>query len=209
VSNPFPSSLIVSCRWFRGNRIHARERSDHTQAVPLGSAALPGSCTVAFLPCGVPLPVVRALAAWPGDWSSLRSARRRSWGSCPSQFCPASGGATSLPFRTHMPFAPPHPPRLIFVGLIHVRSFGPLTDRLWQSESRVGGVRLLGFAPVCGCACGCHRRRTRSCHGLCLLQGMRTPSWCIGSGTSPDQSSAAALVRPVDAQAAPSAHGLR
>jgi len=136
-------------------------------------------------------------------------ARRRSWGSCPSQFCPASSGATSLPFRTHMPFAPPHPPRLIFVGLIHVRSFGPLTDRLWQSESRVGGVRLLGFAPVCGCACGCHRRRTRSCHGLCLLQGMRTPSWRIGSGTSPDQSSAAALVRPVDAQAAPSAHGLR
>jgi len=42
---------------------HARERSDHVQAVPLGSAALPGSCTVAFLPRGVPLPVVRALAA--------------------------------------------------------------------------------------------------------------------------------------------------
>jgi len=51
-------------------------------------------------------PRFRAFAAWPDEWSFPQFARRRSWGSCPSQSCPATGGATFLPSRAHVPFAP-------------------------------------------------------------------------------------------------------
>jgi len=44
--------------------------------------------------------------------------RRRSWGSSLRRFNPASGGHASLHSRAHMPFAPSHLTRLIFVGLI-------------------------------------------------------------------------------------------
>jgi len=44
--------------------------------------------------------------------------RRRSWGSSLRRFNPASGGHASLHSRAHMPFAPSHLTRLIFVGVI-------------------------------------------------------------------------------------------
>lgn len=93
----------------------------------------------------------RPCATWPGD-AGLPSlvARRRSWGSLPSQVSshkrvddvtrfdathsripdlavqnPEFHGPISLPVRAHVPFVPPHPPRLIFVGV---------TDRLLEKR---------------------------------------------------------------------------
>jgi len=72
---------------------HARERSDHTRALPLYSAARAGSCTVAFLRRGVPLPnglgPRRGLA---GRLVSSLVVRRRSWGSSLRRFTPVTGG---------------------------------------------------------------------------------------------------------------------
>jgi len=77
-----------------------------------------------------------------------------------------------LPVRAHLPFVPPRPPRLIFVGV---------TDRLLESTRSAkaigrgcGGVDFWASTPVCGPP---PRRtfgqRNASCHGLCLLQGCR------------------------------------
>jgi len=141
---------------------------------------------------------LRPCATWPGD-AGLPSfvARRRSWGSIPSQVSsrlrvdarhtfdathpqipglaaqdPGFQGSAFLPVRAHLPFVPPRPPRLIFVGV---------TDRLLEkrdlqkrSAGDSDGVDFWALAPVCDpppeqlVGPG-----ARSCLGLCLLQGCR------------------------------------
>ena len=98
----------------------AHERPDHTPAPPLRSRARHGSCTVAH--------VARCSATRAGRLSrpgrASRSfpqnlARRRSWGStCPSQICSRRPGDSASPWnRARVPFVPPRPPRLFFVGV--------------------------------------------------------------------------------------------
>jgi hypothetical protein len=83
-------------------------------------------------------------------------------------------GPTSLPVRAHMPFVPPRPPRLIFVGV---------TDRLLETRS----AKAIGLGIRMASTSGLHSRlrsapgatrgpRERSCLGLCLLQGCRALS---------------------------------
>jgi hypothetical protein len=139
-------------------------------------------------------------AAWPGD-AGLPSVRRPTallgFNAPFAGLLPRTGGRTSqarrlnervhrsisadmkrsfcsafLPVRAHVSFVPLRPPRLIFVGV---------TDRLLEkrdlqkrSTGDADGVDFWASTPVCGPpAPATHEPGTRSCLGLCLLQGCR------------------------------------
>lgn len=105
-ADQLPSSSIDSCRCAPGEPVRTLASDPNTRAVPLQSAARTGSCTVAFLRRGVPLPSVSGLRSLAGRMvlPSVRPAALM--GFCPSQSCPATGEPTFLPSRAHVPFAP-------------------------------------------------------------------------------------------------------
>jgi hypothetical protein len=92
--------------------------------------------------------------------------------------------STFLPVRAHVPFVPPRPPRLIFVGvtdrLLEVtrsaKAIGRGQDGIdfWASRSRLRSVSPALVGPG-----------KRSCLGLCLLQGCRTHCRASPAGSTP------------------------
>jgi len=65
-ADQLPSSSIDSCRCAPGEPVRTLASDPNTRAVPLQSAARTGSCTVAFLRRGVPLPSVSGLRSLAG-----------------------------------------------------------------------------------------------------------------------------------------------
>ena len=150
--------------------------------------ALPGRTTQVFPSAfrrptallGFIIPFAGLIPQPGGHAETLAFASRRTCGSTP--LC--SSASTFLPVRTHVPFVPPPPPRLIFVGV---------TDRLLElqdlqkrSAGDADGVDFWALAPVCGPS----RQRVvwltkRSCLGLCLLQGCRAHFAVHRPGSTP------------------------
>jgi len=102
----------------------------------------------------------------------LWSVRRRSWGSTLRSFVPAPGGAAFLRRRAHVPFAPAAAP-INFRRVDQVRPVGITMEpekgrtRSAADERSTSGLHSrLRSAPVVIVF-----RGTRSCLGLCLLQG--------------------------------------
>lgn len=85
------SSSIVRAGGIGETVPHARERPGHLERRRFFSAARAGSCADAFLGAAFRYPNYSSSAAWPGEWSFPRFARRRSWGSSLRRFTPAGG----------------------------------------------------------------------------------------------------------------------
>lgn len=125
----------------------AHGRPDHTRAPPLRIRAHVGSCTVAFLPRGVPLPV-HGPPARPGRASRSfprpRPTALMGFTSALRRFDPAGRVASTSPWnRARVPFVPPRPPRLIFVGVTHRPSHRGDPAERWvrDEDASTSGLR--------------------------------------------------------------------
>jgi hypothetical protein len=129
----------------------------------------------------------------------LFAVRRRSWGSTTpfAGFIPQPGGhaslasrgghehtvvliaSTFLPVRAHVPFVPPVSAPIDFRR--GDRSPVGVTRSAKAIGRGCGWHRLLGFCSRLRSVTSAHVwLKQRSCHGLCLLQGCRAHSPCIG-----------------------------
>jgi len=114
------------------------------------SAARIGSCTVAFLRRGVPLPSDSGLRSLAGRLVLPSSPGGTHGVSGPSQSCSRHGWGDISAIPGPRAVRATYPPRLIFVGVILIVRSESHWNRSGQFGSGANDDRLLGFAPVCG-----------------------------------------------------------